>query len=210
MPYNNSTTGPFPSESPSSTSLSLLQRARDRDPEAWQRLVRLYGPLVFLWCRRSRLTRDNAADVAQKVWMAVWMHLAEFRRQRPEGSFRGWLWKITKNKICDGWREPDPPAVGGTGIQRAIAQVPCAVSDEVEPAVSDKEVVMRQALDLVKAEFEDRTWRAFWRVTVDDCAAADVAAELKMTVRGGLPGQVQGTPPPPRRNGGSARLKKVA
>jgi RNA polymerase sigma-70 factor (ECF subfamily) len=114
--------------------------------------------------------------------MAVWMHLADFRRQRPEDSFRGWLWKITKNKIRDGWREPDPPAVGGTAIQRAIAQVPCAVSDEIELVVSDKEVVMRQALDLVKLGFEGRTWRAFWRVTVDDCAAADVAAELKMTV----------------------------
>ena len=185
MPYNNSTTGPFPSAPPNSTSLSLLQRARDHDPEAWQRLVRLYGPLVFLWCRRSRLSRDDAADVAQNVWTAVWKHLRRFRRQRPEDSFRGWLWKITQNKIHDirdGRKRPDPPAVGGTAIKGFLDQVPLPESDEVELAVSDKEVVMRQALDLVKVDFECRTWGAFWRVTVDDCAAADVAAELKMTV----------------------------
>jgi hypothetical protein len=35
--------GPAPE---SATSLTLLQRARDRDQDAWARVARLYAPLV--------------------------------------------------------------------------------------------------------------------------------------------------------------------
>src|SRR5206468_3818201 len=32
------------------TPLSLLQRVRGNDPEAWGRLVQLYRPLLLFWC----------------------------------------------------------------------------------------------------------------------------------------------------------------
>ena len=37
---------------PSSISSTLLERIRNRRPEAWQRLVDLYGPVVYRWCRQ--------------------------------------------------------------------------------------------------------------------------------------------------------------
>ena len=42
----------------STTSLTLLDRARAADPDAWQRLVSLYSPLVFSWMRRGGLGED--------------------------------------------------------------------------------------------------------------------------------------------------------
>jgi RNA polymerase sigma-70 factor (ECF subfamily) len=33
----------------------------------------------------------------------------------------------------------------------------------------------------VRHEFEDRTWRAFWRVTVEGHPTADVAVEMGIT-----------------------------
>ena len=36
-------------------------------------------------------------------------------------------------------------------------------------------------LGLVRHEFEDRTWRAFWRVTVEGHSPAEVAAEMGIT-----------------------------
>jgi len=38
-----------------------------------------------------------------------------------------------------------------------------------------------RALELIRAEFEDRTWQAFWRVTVDGQPTKDVAQELGVT-----------------------------
>jgi len=46
------TAGPHTSES-TSTSKSLIQRARQQDPEAWRRLSRLYVPVVYGWARQA-------------------------------------------------------------------------------------------------------------------------------------------------------------
>src|SRR5436309_658081 len=46
-----------------STSTSLLARLRARDRDAWSRLAKLYGPLVYGWCRRRGLRAEDAADV---------------------------------------------------------------------------------------------------------------------------------------------------
>lgn len=40
---------------------------------------------------------------------------------------------------------------------------------------------MKQTLELIRAEFEDRTWQAFWRVTVEDRQSGLVAEALEMT-----------------------------
>ena len=80
---------------PSSISSTLLDQLRSRRPEAWQRLVRLYGPVIYRWCRRSNLHAEDAADVVQEVLSAVMVHLPDFRRDGPQDSFGGWLATIT-------------------------------------------------------------------------------------------------------------------
>lgn len=39
-----------------------------------------------------------------------------------------------------------------------------------------------RVLELIRSEFEERTWRAFLRVIVDGVSAGDVATELEMSV----------------------------
>ena len=51
-----------------STSASLLARVQADDSEAWSRLVRLYGPVVYRWARQAGLQPNDAADVAQAVF----------------------------------------------------------------------------------------------------------------------------------------------
>jgi RNA polymerase sigma-70 factor (ECF subfamily) len=41
---------------------------------------------------------------------------------------------------------------------------------------------VRRALELMQAEFGDRTWKACWEHVVVDRTAADVAQELGITV----------------------------
>src|SRR5947209_20533536 len=92
---------PMDTDGSAGTSLSLLERVRAADPQAWQRLVHVYSPLIFSWCRRTGLGPDDAADVMQDVWQAVSAAIGRFRRSAESGTFRGWVWTITRNKLRD-------------------------------------------------------------------------------------------------------------
>jgi len=41
--------------------------------------------------------------------------------------------------------------------------------------------VIRRALELLREEFEERTWQAFWRMAVLGQTAAEIARDLGMT-----------------------------
>ena len=57
------------------TSLTLLQRLRANDNDAWRVTVQLYTPLVYHWCARGGVRGADAEDVAQEVFRAA----AEYR-----------------------------------------------------------------------------------------------------------------------------------
>jgi RNA polymerase sigma-70 factor, ECF subfamily len=166
--------------SSTATSRSLLARARDHDPGAWERMVALYAPLVLHWCRRWGLPTTDAADVFQDVFQSVAAHLGGFRRDRDGDTFRGWLRAITRNKVNDYFRrrEREPGAVGGSEARVLLAQLPEPIPADEDAA---ENAVLHRALDLVRGEFEPRTWQAFWRTAVEDLPAGDVAAELGMS-----------------------------
>src|SRR5262249_3854170 len=96
-PVHPTTPGPTPPENAPTTSCTLLQRARGHEPDAWTRIVGLYGPLVRTWARRAGLGAEDADDVAQEVFASAAAHLADFRRDRAGDTFRGWLRVITRN-----------------------------------------------------------------------------------------------------------------
>src|SRR5262249_14977227 len=102
---------PHPS---SATSRSLLERVKRDEGAAWERLVGLYAPLVYHWCRRWDLREPDVADILQEVFQAVVAHIAGFRKERAGDSFRGWLRTITQNKVLDHLRrlQREPPGMG--------------------------------------------------------------------------------------------------
>ena len=187
---------------PSSISSTLLDQLRGRRPEAWQRLVLLYGPVIYHWCRRSGLAAEDAADVVQEVLSAVFLHLPGFRRDRPQDSFSGWLAAITRNKVreCYRRRQGRAEARGGSTALRQMAEIAepeCLPSpsgrgawgeggagegESIQPDDQSAACLSRRVLDVIRAEFEDRTWRAFWRVSAGGESAAHVAADLGVSV----------------------------
>ena len=169
----------------SSTSPSLLHRVKAENPEAWQRLVNLYGPLVYHWCRSSGLKGEDTADVVQEVFCSVASGIAEFHGGDHRGSFRAWLRTITRNTIHDLFRRKhrQPEAKGGTVAQQQFLEVPQPpVASELSEPPEAEDALWRRAVEFVRAEFEDRTWQAFWRVAVDGQRPAAVAEELSTTV----------------------------
>jgi RNA polymerase sigma-70 factor, ECF subfamily len=168
------------------TSVSLLHQVRAQDAAAWRRLVQLYSPQVFRWCRRAGLCSQDSADVLQNVFLAIATRIVDFRRDSPEDSFRGWLWGITRFKIADHFRalQASPVATGGSTALAALNQVSdAAAPPDPDPSESDDHTqLLHRALDLIRADFAEHTWQAFWRCTLDGQPPVDVARELGMTL----------------------------
>ena len=182
---NNVSDSGASSSAPGSTSSSLLAGLRVRDPEAWRRLARLYGPLVYRWCRRVGLQAKDAEDVVQEVFLTVSVRIADFHREREGDTFRGWLWTITRNKLGD-WlrrRGAREQAIGGTPAQALILELPDEGASEPTDATDRGETrrLYQRALDLIQSEFSEASWQAFWRVTVEGQNAGDVAADLGLS-----------------------------
>ena len=173
------------SEGVGRTSSSLLDRVRAQDQAAWERLVHLYSPLVYRWCCRAGLQTADAADVGQEVFRAVVSHMADFRRDGAGDSFRAWLRTITRTKLLNFFRAQGPgnPAAGGSEAQRLLYEVPAKELDDPGPEGQAEEtrILFRQALDLIRSEFNEQTWKAFWSVVVEEQPPADVAADLQVS-----------------------------
>jgi len=164
------------------TSATLIGRLRADDQDAWSRLVRLYGPLVTYWAGRWGVAGPDAEDVSQEVFRAVAAGLAGFRKDRPEDTFRGWLRGVTRNKLLRHAERAgrQPRAAGGTEANldlHGLADPLAGPADEPDPQ-AESDALHRRALDLVRGEFEPKTWQAFWATAVDNRAPADVAAEM--------------------------------
>src|SRR5690348_4768465 len=88
-------------ESPA-TRASLLVRLRDTsDGEAWQEFVHLYAPVIYGFARKRGLQDADAADVMQDVLRSVSAAVPRLEYDPGRGSFRGWLFTVTRNKILN-------------------------------------------------------------------------------------------------------------
>jgi RNA polymerase sigma-70 factor (ECF subfamily) len=169
----------------SATPRSLLERIKADEPAAWNRLVALYAPLVFQWCRRWELQEQDVSDIVQEVFQSVVTAIGSFRKEREGDTFRGWLRRITQNKVYDHFRRlgREPGGVGGTDALRRLSQMPVPPTPEESSKADEpaEQQLFHRALDLIRSDFEDRTWQAFWRTAIEDQAPKDVAADLAMS-----------------------------
>ncbi len=164
------------------TRQSLIARARRSDAQAWRDLVQLYEPLVRHWCRRCDLDLHGTSDCVQEVFAAVSTGLRDFSPHQRGGAFRGWLWTIARNKIRDHQRRVSRQgtAAGGSSMLRWFqteVQSPPVPQDDPTDLMRWNQLIGR-AMAQVQAEFEPRSWQAFWRSAVDGIATAVVAGEL--------------------------------
>ena len=180
-PSNQADT-PQPGRRPPGTSLTLLQRLLDNDPEAWRTMVRLYTPLLCHWCARGGLRGADAEDVMQEVFRVAASRLDTFRREREGDSFRAWLRGITRNMLLQHFRRSSrqPQASGDSGVFSQLEEVagPAATAAPEEDPPSELEALRRRALELVRGQVAERTWRAFWLTAIEGNAPAEVAASL--------------------------------
>jgi RNA polymerase sigma factor (sigma-70 family) len=167
------------------TRASLLVQIRDGGNQAaWQEFVQLYGPVVYGFARKRGLQDADAADLMQDVLRSVSSAVGRLDYDRQQGTFRGWLFTITRNKVFNflSARRIRPRGSGDSATNRLLDSQP-ADSDGGSDAweLEYQRRLASLAMDHIKAEFQENTWQAFWLTAVEGMAASDVAQRLQMS-----------------------------
>lgn len=159
------------------TSASLLQRLqRPDDAASWARFVDLYSPLLCAWAARLGLSEHDAADLVQDVFATLVEKLPAFRYDEGK-SFRAWLKTVLLNRWRQWRKKAARVAVGADGLEDLAATADLDLAE-----AEYRRLLARRALALMQADFEPATWKACLGLVVQDRPAADVAAELGLTV----------------------------
>jgi len=110
-------------------------------------------------------------------------NIDNFRHDHPEKSFRGWLWTITRNQVRLHYRlaKNRPAAHGGSTANFLLDQHPEDDGPSETDTLQDESGLVHRAVQLIRGDFQPRTWQAFWRMVVDGASASEVGAELDMT-----------------------------
>lgn len=163
------------------TSVSLLQRLRqtatDRD---WRRFVEIYTPLLFHWVRQAHVRPPDDADIVQEVFVLLVEKLRYFEYD-IEKSFRGWLRTVVVNKARDRLRRKSLP------LKHDPAELAKVVDNSDDSSGWEREhqaFVAATAMQIMRAEFQETTWKACWEFVVAGRPAAEIAADLGISENG--------------------------
>ena len=159
---------------------SLLLRVGDpANADAWREFAAIYRPAVYRLARRRGLQDSDADDLVQRVLLAVWEKIAEWRPTSPHGAFRAWLSVIARNLIVNALsrRRPDS-GKGGSSVVALLQQQPAGEDVAQELDEEYRRAIFRQASEQVRPEFHESTWQAFWLTAVEAVSIGEAAARL--------------------------------
>jgi RNA polymerase sigma factor (sigma-70 family) len=163
-----------------STRQSLLTRLKDPgDILAWTEFSRIYEGSIYATARRWGMQHADACDLVQNVLQSVAKQMDNWNARHAVGSFRGWLRTVTRNQLINCLQSRRNRLQIGSNTTRDWNQI----ADDRESIDASLEIeyqreVFQMAAEIVRDEFEEKTWRAFWLCTVESFETHEVASTL--------------------------------
>jgi RNA polymerase sigma factor (sigma-70 family) len=167
------------------TRASLIVRLRcSEDVDAWGEFVDIYQPLIFRVAKKHGLQDADASEVAQEVLTRVAKAIDRWNPDPERGTFRGWLYRITRNLTVEFLRTDKrrPLTQDNSAVDRAIGNV---VADSNgasrEFQIEYERQMFAWAAEQIETTFQSNTWQAFWLTAVKQQSVESVAKKLSMT-----------------------------
>jgi RNA polymerase sigma factor (sigma-70 family) len=120
----------------------LVARARNGDQQAWDALIERYAPLVWSICRRYRLDRADAEDVAQTVWLRL---VDQLNRLREPDALPGWLATTTRRECVQVLDTAHKTDTLGLVLDAGNIPDPQAAAAEQELLAAERRAALREA-----------------------------------------------------------------
>lgn len=152
------------------TRSSLLIRLKQwNDKTSWDQFFDNYNRSIFRLGLKRGLTRVEAEEVVQETMVAVARQMPEFTYDRAVGSFKGWLYTITRRaigkqlekRLTDQKRRADPPQSDSSGEQ-PFENVPDPSLDfDLQWDREWKQNILQIAIDRVRQKVKPKQFQMF-------------------------------------------------
>lgn len=161
------------------TRASLIQQLGDpKAEEAWEDFTRLYRPLVIRIARAKGLQHADAEDLAQDVFSNVGRAIHAFDPE-ADGSFRGWLFAITRNLCVNQLnRRRGPIGTGDSAMHQMLNHAPADEETVSLFELEHRRLVFRLSAEKLRPQFSESTWMSFWLTAVDGLSIEEAAKQL--------------------------------
>src|SRR5262249_2025885 len=139
-------------------------------------------PLIRRWLRPYLLQPADSDDLVQEVLATMARELPRFEVRDRAGSFRAWLRMIAVHRLRAYWESRGArrqAAAGGEFLDQL--EDPNSTVARGWDEEHDRHVA-RAVLDSIRLEFTVPTWHAFEATVRERRPAAEVAAELGLSV----------------------------
>lgn len=168
---------------PPKTRFSLIGRLHDAtDSEAWTEFVQIYQPMIQRIAQRRGLQYADAVEVTQDVLARIANSIKHWNPDPEQGSFRGWLYRMTRNLTIDHIRRNKSQAHGGFEAHFDLNQIADpSEEDSREFQIEYERQLFNWAAAQVQSSFKPLNWNAFWLTTVDGVSIDTAAKRLKIS-----------------------------
>jgi RNA polymerase sigma-70 factor (ECF subfamily) len=160
------------------TRASLLLKLQDSaDVVAWQEFTEIYSPVIHRTAKRIGLQTADADNVVQEVLFAVSKSIHLWLERGERTGFRGWLFRIARNKALDLLtRRATRPEFGSQVEWDDLAQPESATATFWD--FEYRWELFSRAATEVRRTAADSTWEAFWLSTIEGRSVPEVAQSL--------------------------------
>ena len=165
------------------TRASLLVQLRDGgNHAAWQEFAKLYGPVIYGFAQAWAAGRRRGRPDARRHAFGLQSNCSA-RLQSQPGNFPRLVVHDHAQQSLQFFlgARVHPQASGDTTTNRLLDTQP----DHSDGADAWETEYQRRlaalAMERVKSEFQENTWRAFWLTAVEGIAVADVARQISIS-----------------------------
>ena len=165
---------------PPETRHSLIIRLKDqRNDLAWTEFVCAYEPFLTRLVRKQGTPDRHVADVSQQLLIAIARSVDGWKPDGKAASFRRWLGRVARNVVIKFMMRERKQVTGqgGSDFLTLTEEMPDASIDAQQAKRYEQELIL-WAAELVRVEFRETSWRAFWETQIEGRSVADVSEEL--------------------------------
>ena len=172
------------------TRRSLIMRLGDwKDQKSWDEFYRTYWRLIYSVALKAGLREDEAWDVVQETVLTIAKQSVKGMYDPEKGSFKMWLWHITRWRINDQFRQRRKDTAATTTAVDGTERVPLTdvpdTSGETFTKIWDREWqnnVMKAAIERVKMKVSPQQFQIFDYNVLRGMSASEVRRKLGVSI----------------------------